>query len=266
MQFVGPPYTYKITPVSTNISIASPFAATSVNNIVYWMGDGKFFTYSGTVETLPCSLRQYVFNDFNYNQREQVFAGNNPDFNEVWWFYCSSSATYPDRYVIYNYLERIWYYGNLDRTAWTGMTLREYPVAAHDGNLIYHENGVDDNETGTPVAISSFIQSADFDLDDGFQFMFVKRLIPDVTFSGSTATTPVVDFTLYARDFPGGPYNEETDEPIARSSTVPVEQYTNQAWFRLRGRQVAMRISSNALGVTWQLGVPRIDTQPDGRR
>lgn len=266
MQYVGTPYTFNIQPRSTNITIASAFCAISVNNITYWMGHKKFFTYNGTVETLPCSLRQYVFNDFNYDQEEQVFAGSVGEFSEIWWFYCSQNSTVPDRYVVYNYLERIWYYGTMERTAWIDCPEREYPISAIDGNLIYQENGLDDNATGTPLPIAAYIQSADFDLDDGYQFAFVRRLIPDVTFSGSTATTPSVTMTLYARDFPGGPYNEETNEPIARSTTVPIEQYTDQAWLRLRGRQIAFRISSEATGTQWSLGIPRLELQPDGRK
>lgn len=266
MQYVGTPYTFNIQPRSTNITIASPFAAISVNNITYWMGHKKFFTYNGTVESLPCSLRQYVFNDFNYGQEAQVYAGSVGEFNEIWWFYCSQNSVTPDRYVVYNYMERIWYYGQMNRTAWLDCPAREYPIAAIDGNLIYQENGLEDNATGTAAPLVAYIQSADFDLDDGYQFAFVRRLIPDVTFSGSTATSPAVTMTLYARDFPGGPYNEETNEPITRSTTVPVEQYTDQAWLRLRGRQVSFRISSDSTGTQWSLGIPRLELQPDGRK
>jgi len=266
MQYVGTPYTFNIQPRSTNITIASPFAAISVNNITYWMGRKKFFTYNGTVESLPCSLRQYVFNDFNYDQEAQVYAGSVGEFNEIWWFYCSQDSVTPDRYVVYNYMERIWYYGQMNRTAWLDCPAREYPIAAIDGNLIYQENGLEDNATGAPLPLVAYIQSADFDLDDGYQFAFVRRLIPDVTFSGSTDTSPAVTMTLYARDFPGGPYNEETNEPITRSTTVPVEQYTDQAWLRLRGRQVSFRISSDSTGTQWSLGIPRLELQPDGRK
>mgnify|MGYP003338189285 CR=1 FL=1 len=266
MQYVGTPYTFNIQPRSTNITIASPFAAISVNNITYWMGHKKFFTYNGTVESLPCSLRQYVFNDFNYSQEAQVYAGSVGEFNEIWWFYCSQNSVTPDRYVIYNYMERIWYYGQMNRTAWIDCPAREYPIAAIDGNLIYQEDGLADNATGTTLPLTAYIQSADFDLDDGYQFAFVKRLIPDITFSGSTDTTPAVTMTLYARDFPGGPYNQETDEPVARTATVPVEQYSEQKWVRLRGRQIAFRVSSDSTGTQWSLGIPRIDVQPDGKR
>ena len=266
MQYVGAPYTFNVQPRSTNITIASPFAAISVNNITYWMGHKKFFTYNGTVESLPCSLRQYVFNDFNYDQEAQVYAGSVGEFNEIWWFYCSQDSTTPDRYVVYNYMERIWYYGQMNRTAWIDCPAREYPIAAIDGNLIYQELGLADDTTGTAQPLAAYIQSADFDLDDGYQFAFIKRLIPDITFSGSTDTTPAVTMTLYARDFPGGPYNQETDEPVARTATVPVEQYSEQKWVRLRGRQIAFRVSSDSTGTQWSLGIPRIDVQPDGKR
>ena len=265
-QYVGTPYTFNFQPRSTNITIASPFAAISVNNITYWMGHKKFFTYGGTVETLPCSLRQYIFNDFNYAQEAQTTVGSVGEFNEIWWFYCSSNAVSPDRYVVYNYQERIWYYGTMNRTAWVDCPNRTYPIAAIDGNLIYQENGLEDNATGTALPISAYIQSADFDLDDGYQFMFIRRLIPDVTFSGSTASTPAVTMKLYARDFPGGGYNQETDEPIARTTTIPVEEYTDQKWLRIRGRQIAFRIESDSTGTQWSLGVPRLEMTPDGRK
>jgi len=266
MKYTGAPYTFTLTPVSTNVSIAGPFAAVSVNNQAVWFGHDKFFTYAGTVDTLPCSLRQYIFSDFNYQQKEQVTGGINSGYNEIWWFYCPAGATYPTRYVCFNYLERIWYYGQMSRTAFVDAPNREHPVAAQDGYLVYHEDGQDDNLTGDAVAFSAYIQSADFDIEDGFQYSFIKRLIPDLTFTGSSATSPQATMTLYARDFPGGAYDQQTDEPITRSATTPVEQFTNQVWVRLRGRQVSFRISSDQLGVAWQLGTPRIDIQPDGRR
>ena len=265
-QYVGTPYTFNIQPRSTNITIASSFAAISVNNITYWMGHKKFFTYNGTVETLPCSLRQFIFNDFNYAQEAQTFACGVGEFNEIWWFYCSADALSPDRYVVYNYQERIWYYGTMDRTAWIDCPERTYPIAATSGNLVYQENGLADNATGTELPISAFIQSADFDLDDGYHYAFIRRLIPDLTFSGSTDSTPTATMKLYARDFPGGGYVQETDEPIARTATVPVEEFTDQKWLRLRGRQIAFRISSESTGVQWSLGIPRLDISPDGLR
>lgn len=265
-QYVGTPFTFNFQPRSTNITIASPFAAVSVNNITYWMGHKKFFTYNGTVETLPCSLRQYIFDDFNFAQEAQTFVGSVGEFSEIWWFYCSANAVSPDKYVVYNYQERIWYYGTIDRTAWIDCPQRSYPIAAIDGNLIYQENGLADNATGTELPIAAFIQSADFDLDDGDHFTFVKRLIPDITFSGSTDTTPAVTMKLYAKDFPGGPYNQETDEPITRTTAVPIEEFTQQKWLRLRGRQIAFRIESESTGTQWSLGIPRLDLTPDGKR
>ena len=265
-QYVGTPFTFNFQPRSTNITIVSPFAAISVNNITYWMGHKKFFTYNGTVETLPCSLRQYIFDDFNFAQEAQTFVGSVGEFSEIWWFYCSANAVSPDKYVVYNYQERIWYYGTIDRTAWIDCPQRSYPIAAIDGNLIYQENGLADNATGTELPIAAFIQSADFDLDDGDHFTFVKRLIPDITFSGSTDTTPAVTMKLYAKDFPGGPYNQETDEPITRTTAVPIEEFTQQKWLRLRGRQIAFRIESESTGTQWSLGIPRLDLTPDGKR
>lgn len=266
MQFTGPPYTFSFKPVATNVSIAGMNACIAASNTVYWMGQDKFYTYTGQVETLPCTLRQYVFGDLNLAQREQVCCGTNEGFNEVWWFYPSANATYNDRYVIYNYLERLWYYGDLARTAWTDSPLRTYPMAAYGGQLYFHENGVDDGSTNPPQAFAANIESADFDLSDGDHVMFIKRLIPDLTFDGSTATSPTAVMTVEVRNFPGGAYSKSTPSNVTRSVEVPVEQFTEQVWIRLRGRQAAFKISSVDVGVQWQLGAPRLDMLPDGRR
>lgn len=266
MQSVGVPYTFGFQPVATNISIMSPQAMAAAGSTVFWMGRDKFYAYTGQVETLPCTLKQYVFGDFNYAQREQVVCGTNEGFNEVWWFYTSSGATYNDRYVIYNYLERIWYYGNLPRTAWLDSPLRAYPMAAQGGILLFHENGVDDGSTNPPQAIEASIESADFDLEDGEHVSFVKRVQPDISFDGSTAAAPAATMTISTRYFAGTSFTKSTGAPVAATAVVPVEHFTEQVWLRLRGRQVAFRISSNALGVQWQLGTPRLDIIPDGRR
>lgn len=266
MRYTGAPFTFGFTAIATNISIASPNAAAQASNTVFWMGRDKFYSYTGQVETLPCTLKQYVFGDMNSSQLEQVTSGTNESFNEVWWFYPSSNATYNDRYVIYNYLERIWYYGDLARTAWLDSPLRHFPMAAYGGQLYFHENGTDDGSTNPPQAFTASIESADFDLTDGDHVMFVKRLIPDLSFDGSTATSPVALMTIEVRNYPGSAYSKSTASTITRSVEVPVEQFSEQFWVRLRGRQCAFKISSTALGVQWQLGAPRLDLQQDGRR
>lgn len=276
MQYIGPPYVWRLDTLSDNISIASPQAATTTNNITFWMGADKFYVYSGWVETLPCAIRQYIFSDFNTAQAEQVFAGTNERFNEVWWFYCSENASSIDRYVIYNYIDKVWAYGTLARTAWLEAPLRVYPLAAAKigvtaGNvasaLINHELGTDDGAVGLSVSpITAYIESADFDIGDGHNYGFVWRMIPDITFVGSSSASPAAQFTLKPRTFSGTNYLTEPPQSVTRSATVPVEQYTGQVYVRLRGRQMALRVSSSDLGVAWQLGRPRIDIRPDGRR
>ena len=262
--------------LADNISIAGPNAMTTAANITYWMGLDKFYMYSGRVETLYCPLRQYIFGDINLQQQYQFFAGTNEAFNEVWWFYCLANSTTIDRYVIYNHLERIWSYGNLTRTAWLDTPLRTFPSAAGvvDGNgtLIYHEQGVDDASVNPPVAIESYIQSADFDIGDGHNYGFGWRMIPDITFDGSTVNNPSVVFTLRPRQNPGANYNT-ADTPTVTSTqnyqsqrNYTVQQFTQIVYTRIRGRQMAFKVSSDGLGVQWQLGVPSLDIRPDGRR
>ena len=279
MQYLGAPYVWGFQLLADNISIISPNAVSIVNNVTYWMGQDKFYMYSGRVETLPCTLREYVFQNINMTQSAQFFSGTNEGFNEVWWFYCSANSDYVDRYVIYNHLERIWYYGNLARTAWLDSPLRATPTAASyivgsttNSTLIYHENGVNNGETNPPTAIDSFIQSSDFDIGDGHNFGFVWRIIPDVSFNGSTNSAPSLSFTVLPRQNPGAPYGQD-DNPTVTSAqnyqnqrTYEVQQFTEYAYVRMRGRQMAFKIESTQLGTQWQLGVPRIDIRPDGRR
>ena len=256
-----------------NISILSQNAVTIASGVVYWMGVDKFYMYDGRIQTLPCDLRRHVFSDFNQLQNQQVFAGTNEGFNEVWWFYCSANSTVVDRYVIYNYLEKIWYYGTMGRTAWLDSGLQDYPVAAtYSHNLVQHENGVDDNENGTPSAIDAYIESAEFDIEDGQNFGFVWRMLPDVTFQGSTAANPSLTMTLIPMKGSGSGFNNpqslggSSNAAVTRSATVPIEQFTNIVYIRVRGRQMIMKARSNDLGVAWQLGAPRIDVRMDGRR
>jgi len=262
LQFTGTTDVFSLQEYADNISIMSPRACISANNVTYWMGQDKFYAYSGRVETLPCTLRNYVFQDFNYDQNEQVVCGTNEQWHEVWWFYPSSSAQTNDRYVIYNYLERVWYYGNLARTAWLDSPSRQYPQAV-GGNYVYnHEQGINDDT----LPMTSFITTNDFDIGDGENLILIKRIIPDVDFSGSTATSPKVVMTMRPRNFPGANYNNTNQPDIERSTTVPIEQYTEQVFIRARARQMGFKIISEDLGVQWQLGAPRLDGRPDGKR
>jgi len=320
--------------------VASQDSVITVNNVVYWMGRDKFFVYSGRVETLPCTLRQYVFSDINYDQIEQVVAGANEGFNEVWWFYPSANSTTNDRYVIYNYLERIWYYGTINRTAWSEHSQRNNPIAAFSvqnsflttdvnssiasialidastypdagtvliesekitytgksGNTLtgctrgaegttaashtiytavtytvpnqamLHEVGTDDQSLPTPVPIAAYVETSDFDIQDGHNFGYVWRMLPDLTFTGSVAGTPSVTMTVRPRQNSGVNYSSADQPTVTRTSTVPIQQYTGQVYTRVRGRQMAFRIDSTDLGVAWQLGMMRLDVRPDGRR
>jgi len=256
-----------------NISIEGQNAAVIASGVVYWMGVDKFYQYDGRVQTLNCDLRRHVFNDFNQAQAAQVYAGTNEGFNEVWWFYPSSGSTTNDRYVVYNYIEKIWYYGTLGRTAWLDSGLLDFPVAAtYNYNLVYHESGVDDNETGTPTAIDAYIESYEFDIEDGQNFGFVWRMLPDVTFQGSTVENPSLTMTLIPMKGSGSGFNDpqslggSSSATVTRTATVPIEKFTNIVYIRVRGRQLIMKARSTDLGVTWQLGSPRIDVRMDGRR
>ena len=275
MQYLGPPYVWGFNILMDNISIMSPNAAITVNNITYWMGTDKFYMYSGRVETLPCSLRQYVFADINLDQGYQVFCGGNAGYNEVWWFYVSNDTTTNliDKYVIYNYLDRVWYYGTMARTAWLDSSLIQYPIAAdYNGRLLNHEFGVDDNATSTTTAIEAYVQSSDFDIGDGHNFGFVWRILPDVNFNGSSVNAPEVTMSVKPRQNSGTAYGT-ADSPAVTSGddfstrqTYNIQEFTGQVYTRLRGRQMAFKIASTGLGVAWQLGSPRIDIRPDGRR
>jgi len=267
LQYVGPPVVWSSQLLADNISIISQNAAATASGVIYWMGVDKFYSYSGRVQTLRCDLRRHVFGDINTQQFVQVYAGTNEGFNEIWWFYPSSNSNQNNRYVVYNYVEDIWHYGTIGRTAWIDSGLRDYPIGAtYSYNLVNHEQGLDDNETGTPVAINAYIESAEFDIEDGEHFGFVWRMVPDLTFQGSTADTPQVVMTLYGMNGSGSGFNTDTSKAVARTSTTTIEQFTNIIYTRIRGRQMIMKIESNQLGTAWQLGSPRIDLRPDGRR
>jgi len=275
MQYLGPPFVYGFNILVDNVSIISPNAMATASGVTYWMGVDKFYTYSGRVETLPCSVRTYIFNDIDPDQNFQVVSGTNEGFSEVWWFYCSTNSIVPDKYVIFNYLDRVWYYGSLTRTAWLDSPLRQFPQAATSGNLIVdHEFGVDDGETNPPSPIHSYIQSSDFDIGDGYNYGFVWQMIPDITFDGSDTQSgfPTVNFTVRPRQNPGANYNlggspvVQSAQSYAGQSTYNVQQFTEIVYTRVRGRQMALKVESSALGTQWQLGTPRINVRPDGRK
>ena len=281
LQYLGTAEVFGAQPLSLAISIIGPNAVTGSNNITYWMGRDRFYVYSGRVDTLPCTLRQYIFQDINYEQSQIFFAGVNNEYNEIIWFYCSANANEIDRYVVYNFLDNIWYYGQLERTAWIDSGVFNTPIGVDGGWVYKHETGTDDGQPlgASPLPLVAYIQSADIDIDDGDKFMLVRRVIPDVNFNGSetanpvtgAALTPQATVTVGVRNFPGAAsssVNEEgqiTDGDVV-TATATIDQYTNQVFIRARGRQMNFRIGSDTLGTQWQLGMPRVDARPDGRR
>jgi hypothetical protein len=301
MQYLGPPYIWGFQLLMDNLSIISPNAAITVNNVSYWMGVDKFYSYSGRVETLPCSVWQYIYEDVSFNQQFQIFAGTSEGYNEVWWFYVSNAeveaatqeqrAPIIDKYVIYNYLERLWYYGSLRRTFWLDSPLQATPLSAvcasvdenatvldptrvsvNTGTLLFQESGNDDNSTATSRPIDAYVQSSDFDIGDGHNFGFVWRILPDVNFNGSNQNNPTVTMTVRPRQNSGRPYGFADNPAVVSANNYsvarqyPIQEFTGQVYTRLRGRQMAFKIESNTLGVAWQLGSPRIDIRNDGRR
>jgi hypothetical protein len=295
MQYLGPPYVWSFQILGDNISIAGPNSVATATNITYWMGLDQFYQYSGRVDVLPSTLREYVFTDINRSQSFQFISGTNEGYNEVWWQYCSANSNVIDRYVIYNYKDNVWYYGDWanyngayqGRTAWLDSALRSSPMAvaygaaggSSNGLLVYHESGVDDGTVNPSVPIVANVQSSDFDIGDGNNFGFVWRLIPDLTFDGSNVNQPTAYFTAIPRTFPGAAYGSSNDPAVTSTQnyqnqiTYNVQQFTQQVYVRIRGRQMAFKVSSgttgsatDGLGVQWQLGAPRIDIRPDGRR
>jgi hypothetical protein len=285
LQYLGPPIVWGSQLLTDNISIISQNSTAIAAGVVYWMGVDKFYKYDGRTSTLRCDLRKFIYSDINMAQADQIFAATNEGFNEVWWFYCSSGSTTVDRYVVFNYAENggegAWYYGSLARTAWVDSGLRDFPVAAtYSYNLVNHEDGVDDEETATPAPINSYIMSSQFDIDDGHNFSFIWRVLPDVTFRGSTATSPAVTMTLLPLQNSGSGYNNplsvggSADGSVVQTGTsqtvggktYEIDQFTGQINTRVRGRQMSIKIEANQIGTTWQLGSPRIDIRPDGRK
>jgi len=270
MQYVGPPFVWSSQLLGDNVSIAGPNAVALASGVIFWMGVDKFYKYDGRVQTLNCDLRRYIFQDFNALQSQQVYASTNEGFNEVWWFYCSVDSTAVDRYVVYNYLENVWYYGTMARTAWLDSGLLSYPIATtYNGKIVQHEDGVDDAENPNAVLpIAANISSSEFDIGDGHNFGFVWRILPDLTFSGSSSSvTPQVTMTLYPLQNSGSGTGSPASASVVKgSSYVITEEFTGQIYTRARGRQLIFEISSVNLGTTWQLGAPRIDIRQDGRR
>ena len=273
LQYLGPPYVWQSQLLGDNISIQGQNAAIIASGVVYWMGVDKFYAYDGRVQTLNCDLRRYVFSDLNQQQRQQIFAGTNEGFNEVWWFYCSGNSNTIDKYVVYNYLEKVWYYGTMARTAWSDSGLRTFPQGAtYTYNIVDHESGINDNETTTTAAINAYISSSEFDIGDGHNFGFVWRILPDLTFESSsndpTDNTPAqVTMELYGLTNSGSGVTSDAQQPVKLGSAYYItEEFTGQIYTRFRGRQMIFKIGSNKINTTWQLGAPRIDVRPDGRR
>jgi hypothetical protein len=277
LQYLGPPFVWAPQLLSDNLSIVGQNAVTIASGIVYWMGVDKFYSYDGRVNTLNCDLRRYVFQDINTDQYPQIFAGTNEGFNEIWWFYCSTNSVYVDRYVIFNYAENVWYYGTMARSAWLDSGLRNYPLAArydsttNTGNLLNHEQGLNNDETATTTAIDAYISSSEFDIGDGHNFAFVWRVLPDLTFENSvvspTNVQPTVTMELFGLANSGSGVTSDASQPVVKSSAYNItEEFTGMIFTRMRGRQMIFKISSNQIGTAWQLGAPRIDIRPDGRR
>ena len=266
MQYIGPPYTFGLTEVSSNISIAGQNAAISTGDSVYWMGTGQFYMYNGTVTQMPCPVKEYVFSDINIYQLAKVAAASNAAFAEIWWFYPSATSEVNDKYVVFNYESNIWYYGTMSRTAWQDNAFAGLPIAAaQDGYIYYQESGLNDGSGDVPVPLNAYIESSVVDIGEGDQFMFASRIIPDITFRNST-TEPTATFTIKARNYPGGNYFGTSNNSVVSTATVPVQLFTEQSFIRVRGRSVALRVESNQVNTAWRLGSPRLDVRPDGRR
>lgn len=267
MQYLGPPYTYGINMIAANVTTLGFNSFANVDDLVFWMGNGKFYVYDGRTNELPCAILKYVFDNFNYEQSDKVYAGVNSKFNEVTWFYPSANSSENDVYVTYNYAEKAWSYGTLARTAWLDSGTEQYPIAASVDNYLYnHEIGTDDGSTNPYSPIPSYIQSAPIEIETGEKFAFIRRLIPDIGFYDSTAPSPSVTMTLRMQDFPGATYDNTSNSSVTQTATVPVPQFTNQVFVRLRGRQVSFKVSNDNVGTFWSLGTPRIEIQADGKR
>lgn len=267
MQYIGDPFTFGIQEVSSSVSLTSPNAMVAVGDTVYWMGKNEFYAYDGAVMQIPCDVKEYVFSGMNIQQQLKVYAGHSSSFSEVWWFYPSANSQENDSYVVYNYEQRVWYYGTMARTAWQDRNVLSFPTAiSPDGYVYYHENGLNDGSVNPPVALAPYIESSVIDMGDGDQFMFATRVIPDLTFRNSTNAAPTATLTIKARNFPGGAYFASDADPVTKTSSLPVEQFTNELYVRLRGRSMSLRVESNQINTAWRLGDPRLDLRTDGRK
>ena len=267
MQYIGPPYTFGVQEISSGVSIMGPNAMVAVGDVVFWMGKGEFYVYSGSVAQIPCNVKEYIFGTLNINQALKINAGHNSSYSEVWWFYPSTGSAENDSYVVYNYDQQIWYYGSMPRTAWVDRGVLGYPLAASaDNYLYYQENGFNDGSNNPPTALSPYIESSVIDIGEGDQFMFATRVIPDLTFRNSTAANPSATFTIKARNFPGDNFISSDANAVTKTASVPVEQFTDQVFIRMRGRSMSIRVESNQTNTSWRLGDPRLDVRTDGRR
>ena len=263
MRFIGPPFTFGLQELSKNITIMSPNSAVAVDDVVFWMGKENFYVYTGRTQQIACTVRDKVFLDFNFSQKDRVVAGVNSQWSEIWWFYPTADSDENNKYVIYNYANQTWYYGTLSRTAWHDKGSRRYPIAAGSNYLFEHENGVDDDGS----AMTASVESSQIDIGDGYNFTFIRQLLPDITFEGSTTlSNPQATFTLQARTGPGSTYATNSAGTSTRTATSPVEQFTDKINVRLRGRSFNMKLESTEQGVTWKLGTPRVDIRQDGRK
>jgi hypothetical protein len=263
MKFIGPPFTFGLQELSKNITIMSPSSAVAVEDAVYWMGVDTFYvTNGGQTVQLPCTVKDKVFLDFNFEERDKVHVGVNSEFSELLWFYPTASSSEIDAYVAFNYTDKVWSHGTMARQAWLDRGIRTLPVATGGQYLYNHETGYDDDGS----AMTSFIESAPIDIGDGDKYVSLREVVPDITFNGSTSLDPNVDFTIKTKNFPGANFAQTESGNTARTATSPVEQFTQKLNYRLRGRSFALRIDSTSLGTKYKLGTPRVDIREDGRR
>ena len=266
LRYVGAPFEYSISRIGMT-TLAAPYAAIGANDVVFWMGANGFYQWDGRLAGLPCSVKDYVFNDLNWNQAEKIVSGSNMAFNEVWWFYPSLNSSENDRYVLYNYNEKVWSVGTIVRTAWIDRGIEDYPRAAStDGYIYFHELGQDDGSTNPPSPIVAYIESSPTEIGQGDQFGFVWRMIPDVDFRNSANPNATVNFVMKAQNYSGGNFTQTANNDTTLTATLPITQFTDQTFFRLRGRMLTLRVQSDELGVAWRTGIPRIDVRTDGRR
>ena len=267
MKFIGAPNTFGLIQLASGLSIIGPNAVTAVNDQVFWMGENQFYVYDGRTQQIPCTVRDYVFDDINLDQRELITAGLNSGYYEVFWFYPSKDSTEVDKYVVFNYSEQVWYFGTLARTAWIDAEIRPYPIAASPDRYLYnHELGNDDGSTSPATAIQGFIESSPLSIEGGDQFQLIRRVIPDITFDGSEQATPTVKFTLQGYDKPGQAGQGSVNGTVTKEASETVEKYTDELFLRLRGRAFSVKVENTGTGTQWRLGIPRVDLRPDGRR